>query len=130
MRRECAGDKAAAASDIEHPIRRAGLAGRDDQVELILVPDRRGGVEDVGLPGELVANQILVGCVAHTCRSNRARPWADKVTAPSARYSTRSSLSASSQAQFSGQVLLHAARTSATERGFASSHWRNCTIRN
>jgi hypothetical protein len=37
---------------------------------------------------------------------------------------------ASSQAQFSGQVLLHAARASAMLRGRASIHSRNCTIRN
>jgi hypothetical protein len=48
--------------------------------------------------------------------SKRARPAAVRTTRPSRLSATILSASASSQAQFKGQVLLHATRTSATPR--------------
>jgi hypothetical protein len=60
----------------------------------------------------------------------RARPVAVNTTPPPGVKATRPSASASSHAQFSGQVLAHAARASAARRGRAATQSRNCAIRN
>jgi hypothetical protein len=125
LRRKGASDEPAAAGDVEHP--RSSAPGirptRRSTASASSAGERRAALNTVAwrVNWSRIKSWWAVSVISNGC-SNRARPWAHTTTVPSARHSTKSSLSASSQAQLSGQVLLHAARASATRRGFASTH--------
>ena len=96
VRREGASDEAAAAGDVEHRVARFRDPSRRQRwasSKASSCGDRRGGVEDCRPAGRTDRRSDPDGRY-RSCLSLQSRPspGADKVTAPSARHSARSSL--------------------------------------